>query len=110
MACLYVFILAAYTVGNKNYKDPKGGHRWNFHCHNHTAVGSLVLLGEVSMLFRLSPPRRKGLWALACAFGLISPTYAAGLNDTGITDCWNDTAVVTTGVEADNGTHKSRAQ
>jgi len=31
--------------------------------------------------------------------------HAAGLNDTGITDCFNDSAVVTTGVEADSGTH-----
>jgi hypothetical protein len=58
------------------------------------------------MLFRLSPPRRKGLWALACVFGLFSPSYAAGLNDTGITDCWNDSAVDnTTGVQADSGSH-----
>ena len=58
------------------------------------------------MLFRLSPPRRKGLWALACAFGLISPVYAAGLNDTGITDCYNDTAVDNaTGIQADSGSH-----
>ena len=58
------------------------------------------------MLFRLSPPRRKGLWALACVFGLIHTAYAAGLNDTGITDCSNDTVVDnTTGVQADNGTH-----
>ena len=38
------------------------------------------------MLFRLSPPRRKGLWELACAFGLFCTAYAAGLNDTGITE------------------------
>ena len=36
---------------------------------------------------------------------LTGTALAAGLNDTGITDCWNDTAVVTTGVEADSGTH-----
>ncbi len=36
---------------------------------------------------------------------LTGAALAAGLNDTGITDCWNDTAVVTTGAEADTGTH-----
>ncbi len=36
---------------------------------------------------------------------LTGTALAAGLNDTGITDCWNDTSVVTTGVEADSGTH-----
>jgi hypothetical protein len=39
------------------------------------------------MLFRLSPPLREGLGALACAFGLFNAAYAAGLNDTGITFC-----------------------
>ena len=58
------------------------------------------------MLFRLSPPRRKALWALACVFGLLSPAYAAGLNDTGITYCWNDSAIDnTTGIQTDSGTH-----
>ena len=42
---------------------------------------------------------------LTLAFLLPGITHAAGLNDTGITDCSNDTAVVTTGVEADTGTH-----
>ena len=51
------------------------------------------------MLFRLLAPWYKGLWALACVFGLIHTAYAAGLNDTGITDCDNDSAVdKTTGV------------
>ena len=36
---------------------------------------------------------------------LTGTALAAGLNDTGITDCWDDTGVVTTGVEADSGTH-----
>ena len=36
---------------------------------------------------------------------LTGTALAAGLNDTGITGCWNDSAVVTTGVEADSGTH-----
>ncbi len=36
---------------------------------------------------------------------LTGTALAAGLNDTGITDCYNDSAVVTTGVEADSGTH-----
>jgi len=41
----------------------------------------------------------------ALTVALAGATHAAGLNDTGITDCWNDSAVVTTGVEADSGTH-----
>ena len=41
----------------------------------------------------------------ALTVGLSGTVHAAGLNDTGITDCWNDSGVVTTGVEADNGTH-----
>jgi hypothetical protein len=59
------------------------------------------------MLFRLSPPRRKGLWALACVFGLCSPAYAAGLNDTGITFCADDssTRANCATVGADSGTH-----
>jgi hypothetical protein len=43
--------------------------------------------------------------AFACALGLSTSTHAAGLNDTGITECWNDTGVVTTGVESDTGSH-----
>jgi hypothetical protein len=31
--------------------------------------------------------------------------HAAGLNDTGISDCWNDTGVVASSVAADGGTH-----
>jgi hypothetical protein len=42
---------------------------------------------------------------LVLALALPVAAHAAGLNDTGITDCWNDTGVVTTGVEADTGTH-----
>lgn len=38
---------------------------------------------------------------LLCA----SLTHAAGLNDSGITDCWNDTAVATSSVAADGGAH-----
>src|SRR5450756_1567125 len=45
------------------------------------------------------------LRCLVLALALPVAAHAAGLNDTGITDCWNDTAVVTTGVEADTGTH-----
>lgn len=47
------------------------------------------------------------LWAMLPILVLLctSAAHAAGLNDTGITDCSNDTAVVTTGVEADSGTH-----
>ena len=41
----------------------------------------------------------------ALTLSLSGTAHAAGLNDTGITDCWNDSAVVTTGVEVDNGTH-----
>jgi len=45
--------------------------------------------------------RRVLLPTLLCA----SLAQAAGLNDTGITDCWNDTGITNRGVAADNGTH-----
>lgn len=47
------------------------------------------------------------LWALApmLVLACTATTHAAGLNDTGITKCTNGTAVVTTGVEADSGSH-----
>lgn len=48
------------------------------------------------------------LWALAPMLTLActATTHAGGLNDTGITDCWNDSAVSNgTGIELDTGTH-----
>lgn len=44
-------------------------------------------------------------WTLSCALSPYITAHAAGLNDTGITVCSNDTGVVTTGVEADTGSH-----
>jgi hypothetical protein len=41
----------------------------------------------------------------ALAVICLCTSHAAGLNDTGITNCSNDTTVVTTGVDADSGTH-----
>src|ERR1035437_6155284 len=46
------------------------------------------------------------LRCLVLALALPVAAHAAGLNDTGITDCSNDTVVDnTTGIEADTGTH-----
>jgi hypothetical protein len=42
------------------------------------------------------------------AISVVVPTtgFPASLNDTGITDCWNDDAVDnTTGIQADSGSH-----
>lgn len=53
----------------------------------------------------------RGLGGLICLGWLAAAimgtgfAQAAGLNDTGITDCSNDTGVVSTGVEADTGSH-----
>jgi hypothetical protein len=47
---------------------------------------------------------RRCALVLALLFCL-GAAHAAMYNDTGITDCWNDTAIVTTGVEKDTGTH-----
>lgn len=41
----------------------------------------------------------------ALAFTMSGASFAAGLNDTGITDCSNDTVVVNLNIAADNGTH-----
>jgi hypothetical protein len=63
-------------------------------------------LGKQMQKYRL-------LWSAGCATLLAlansGSALAAGptslLNDTGIADCWNDTGKVTTGVEADTGSH-----
>ncbi|MCF8168920.1 MAG: DUF1566 domain-containing protein [Rhodoferax sp.] len=49
--------------------------------------------------------RRIVVLGLLSALGCAASSCAAGLNDTGITDCSDDNAVVTTGVEADTGSH-----
>jgi len=47
-----------------------------------------------------------GGWLGLLPFGLLGlAAHAAGLNDTGITDCWNDTGVANGSVAADGGTH-----
>jgi len=43
--------------------------------------------------------------ALTAALLCVSQANAAGLNDTGITDCFNDAGVVSSSVAADGGTH-----
>lgn len=57
------------------------------------------------MLFRYSRSLVGFACAVSCAFGSHIAAHAAGLNDTGITDCWHDAGMVTTSVEADIGTH-----
>ncbi len=57
-----------------------------------------------------TPAARGHGWVpLFMGFALCSATsfsHAAGLNDTGITDCWNNTTVINgTGIESDTGTH-----